>query len=128
MSLDTPSTASLPETPAAEPTPEAPVTPNPVPENIDALFQSTARFTRQGWNMILQFENDMQAVAYRRFQAVFQCETTAKASALNAALEAIDVPAIKQHETRLSAITTLAKIQEVIKTPGLKQVELTLLD
>lgn len=101
---------------------------NPVPANIDALYQSTARFTRQGWNHVLAFKDDMNAVAYRRFHMVFHCIDETKATELKQALEAESVPAVQQHNTTLSTCSTLAKLQKVVKHPGLKTVELTLMD
>jgi hypothetical protein len=109
------------------PTPEVQAE-NPVPDNIDALYQSTARFTRQGWNQILAFKDDMNAVAYRRFRMVFHCTDALKATELKHALEAESVPAVQQSGDVLSTYTTLAKLQHVVKQAGLKTVELTLMD
>jgi hypothetical protein len=101
---------------------------SPIPDNIDALYQSTARFSRQGWNHILAFKDDMNAVAYRRFRMVLQCTDAVKATELKQSLEAESVPAVQQQGAELSTYTTLAKLQKVIKQAGLNQVELTLMD
>jgi hypothetical protein len=124
----TPATATSPAVELdAPPTPEVQVE-NPVPDNIDALYQSTARFTRQGWNYILAFKDDMNAVAYRRFRMVFQCNEAVNATELKQALEAESVAAVQQKGDVLSTYTTLAKLQKVVKNAGLKTVELTLMD
>jgi hypothetical protein len=114
------------------PTPEAAVVEvaveSPIPDNIDALYQSTARFSRQGWNYILAFKDDMNAVAYRRFHMVLQCTDAVKATELKQSLEAESVPAVQQKGDVLSTYTTLAKLQKVVKQAGLQNVELTLMD
>ena len=101
---------------------------NPKPKNVDALMQSTARFTRKSWDVFLSLKDDLNAITYRRIQLQLTGRSEAGALTLQSELESISVPAVKVNGTSVSTISTFAKLQHIIKHPDLLQVDLTLLD
>ncbi len=115
------------ETPEVVESAEATVV-NPQPKNVDALMQSTARFTRQGWDVFLTLKDDLNAITYRRIQIQLTSRSETGALALQSELEAISVPAVKVNGNMVSTITTFAKLQHIIKHADLLRVDLTLLD
>jgi hypothetical protein len=109
------------ETPAEEPF-------DPRPKNVDALMQSTARFSRKGWDVFLNLKEDLEKITYKRIELRMVARSEAGAKTFAEALEAISVPAVKVNSVNISTITTFAKLQDVIKHPDLLSVDLTLLD
>ncbi len=109
------------ETPAEEPF-------DPRPKNVDALMQSTARFSRKGWDVFLNLKEDLEKITYKRIELRMVARSEAGAKTFAKALEAISVPAVKVNGVNISTITTFAKLQDVIKHPDLLSVDLTLLD
>jgi hypothetical protein len=101
---------------------------DPRPKNIDALMQSTARFSRKGWDVFLSMKEDLEKITYKRIELRMVARSEAGAKTFAEALEAISVPAVKVNGVNISTITTFAKLQEVIKHPDLLSVDLTLLD
>ncbi len=101
---------------------------DPRPKNIDALTQSTARFSRKGWDVFLNLKEDLEKITYKRIELRMVARSEAGAKTFAEALEAISVPAVKVYGVNIRTITTFAKLQEVIKHPDLLSVDLTLLD
>jgi len=101
---------------------------DPRPKNVDALMQSTARFSRKGWDVFLNLKEDLEKITYKRIELRMEARSEAGAKNVAEALEAISVPAVKVNGVNVSTITTFAKLQEVIKHPDLLSVDLTLLD
>lgn len=101
---------------------------DPKPKNVDALMQSTARFTRKSWDVFLSLKDDLNAITYRRIQIQLTSRSEAGALTLQSELESISVPAVKVNGTSVSTISTFAKLQHIIKHPDLLQMDLTLLD
>jgi hypothetical protein len=101
---------------------------DPRPKNVDALMQSTARFSRKGWDVFLNLKEDLEKITYKRIELRMVARSEAGAETFAEALEAISVPAVKVKGVNISTITTFAKLQDVIKHPDLLSVDLTLLD
>jgi hypothetical protein len=101
---------------------------DPRPKNVDALMQSTARFSRKGWDVFLNLKEDLEKITYKRIELRMVARSEARAKTFAEALEAISVPAVKVNGVNISTITTFAKLQDVIKHPDLLSVDLTLLD
>lgn len=101
---------------------------DPRPKNVDALMQSTARFSRKGWDVFLSLKEDLEKITYKRIELRMVARSEARAKTFAEALEAISVPAVKVNGVNISTITTFAKLQDVIKHPDLLSVDLTLLD
>jgi hypothetical protein len=101
---------------------------DPRPKNVDALMQSTARFSRKGWDVFLSLKEDLEKITYKRIELRMVARSEAGAETFAEALEAISVPAVKVNGVNISTITTFAKLQDVIKHPDLLSVDLTLLD
>ena len=101
---------------------------DPRPKNVDALMQSTARFSRKGWDVFLSLKEDLEKITYKRIELRMVARSEAGAKTFAEALEAISVPAVKVNGVNISTITTFAKLQDVIKHPDLLSVDLTLLD
>jgi hypothetical protein len=101
---------------------------DPRPKNVDALTQSTARFSRKAWDVFLSLKEDLEKITYKRIALQLLARSEAGAITLGQALEALSVPAVKVHGPHISTISTFAKLQEVIKHPDLLSVDLTLLD
>ncbi len=101
---------------------------DPRPKNVDALTQSTARFSRKAWDVFLSLKEDLEKITYKRIALQLLARSEAGAVTLGQALEAISVPAVKVNGVNISTITTFAKLQDVIKHPDLLSVDLTLLD
>ncbi len=101
---------------------------DPRPKNVDTLTQSTARFSRKGWDVFLALKDDLEKITYKRIQLRMVARSEAGAQTFAQALEAISVPAVKVNGVNISTITTFAKLQDVIKHPDLLSVDLTLLD
>ncbi|MFN9690598.1 MAG: hypothetical protein ACK551_00645 [Vampirovibrionales bacterium] len=101
---------------------------DPRPKNVDALMQSTARFSRKGWDVFLALKEDLEKITYKRIELRMVARSEAGAKTFAEALEAISVPAVKVNGVNISTITTFAKLQDVIKHPDLLSVDLTLLD
>lgn len=122
--------SSLEVAEAVEVVPETPAEAlfDPRPKNIDALMQSTARFSRKGWDVFLSMKDDLEKITYKRIELRMVARSEAGAKTFAEALEAISVPAVKVNGVNISTITTFAKLQEVIKHPDLLSVDLTLLD
>jgi hypothetical protein len=122
--------SSLEVAEAVEVVPETPAEAlfDPRPKNIDALMQSTARFSRKGWDVFLSVKDDLEKITYKRIELRMVARSEAGAKTFAEALEAISVPAVKVNGVNISTITTFAKLQEVIKHPDLLSVDLTLLD
>jgi hypothetical protein len=123
---DNSSPAALEVTPVLEEA--SPAVASPQPKNIDALMQSTARFSRQGWHAFLSMKDNLEQITYKRLALHLTARNEAGAKAVALALEAVSVPAVKVKGLDIHTITTFAKLQAVIKHPDLKHVDATVLD
>lgn len=120
-------TAAQAEKPEEESQAPEETTPQP-PKNVDALMQSTARFTHRGWGAFLALKDDLQAIFRKRIRLEIDTRDEASAADLAQAMREASIPAVKQEGTKISTITTFAKLQEVIKHPALLRVDAERLD
>lgn len=93
--------------------------------NVDALTQSTARFTRPAWDCFLALRADWQALCYERFRFAMQTTDANVASTIAQLLSDVHVTAIKQEGSVLRFNTTFAKVQAVVKHAGVQLIDAT---
>ena len=98
------------------------------PKNVDILTQSTARFSRRGWDALLSYRNDMDAIFRKRIECHIDARSEAGAQELADAMRAVSIPAVTVNGAKLHTITTFAKLQEVIKHPALLHVDAVKVD
>lgn len=116
----TPPSADAQTEKATAPTP-APAKPEP-PFSVDALKQSTARFTHQGWGLFLAHCEDLDAITYKRFAFTVEARSEAGATELATLLAENAVGGVNQFGINLTFPSTFAKLQTIIKHPQVKLV------
>lgn len=116
----TPSSADVPVEKATAPTP-APAKPEP-PFSVDALNQSTARFTHEGWGLFLAHRADLDAITYKRFAFTVEARSEVGATELATLLAENAVGGVNQFGVNLTFPSTFAKLQTIIKHPHVKLV------
>jgi|GEM_PF-5107266 len=110
--------------PVAEVVEEEPVDPSTIPpKNVDALMQSTARFSRRGWDAFLSYKDDMTLIFIKRIECHMEARSDAGAQEFAEAMRAVSIPGITVTGAKLHTITTFAKLQDVIKHPALMHVD-----
>jgi len=116
----TPTTPPSADAPVEKATP-APAKPEP-PFSVDALKQSTARFTHQGWGLFLAHCEDLDAITYKRFAFTVEARSEAGATELATLLTGNAVGGVNQFGINLTFPSTFAKLQTIIKHPQVKLV------
>lgn len=109
--------AAVAEKPAA---PEAPKEP---PFNIDALLQSTSRFTRKAFNIILELRGDVPAMKTMMIRCTVEATTPETAEALQHELVGFGVKQISRNAQIISMTTDFETLQKVVKRPEVVQVD-----
>jgi hypothetical protein len=93
------------------------------PKNVDPLMQSTARFSRRGWDAFLSYKDDLDAIFRKRIECHMEARSPEGAAELAEAMRAVSIPAVTVTGPKLHTITTFAKLQEIIKHPALMHVD-----
>ena len=117
-------------TPATETTATPPVAvakPEP-PFSVDALSQSTARFTHKAWGVFMGYRDDLEAIQFKRLGITLEAYSEAGASELATLLTENSVGGVNQFGVNLTFPSTFAKLQTVIKHPAVKLVDLSKID
>ena len=120
-----------PQAPAAQPAapaavaekPAAPEPPKEPPFTIDALIQSTTRFTRKAWNIVLSMRNDLNAMKTAPMRFTLEATTAQAAEALQHELVEAGVKEISRNGQVISMSTTFEVLQKVIKRPEVHMVD-----
>jgi hypothetical protein len=118
-------TTTPPETTA--PPPVAVAKPEP-PFSVDALSQSTARFTHQAWGVFMDYRNDLEAIQFKRLGITLEATSEVGATELATLLTENSVGGVNQFGVNLTFPSTFAKLQTIIKHPAVKLVDLFKID
>ena len=92
-----------------------PEVPEEKPLNVDALSQSTSRFTRKAWNFFLPLREDLDAIKTKRFDISLEARSEEGAQTLNDLLNEHETPGVKRSGKTLTFRSTFEKLQTVIK-------------
>lgn len=103
---------------------EKPAAPEEPPFNIDAILQSTSRFTRKAFNVILELRGDVPAMRTTSIRCTLEATTNETAEALQHELVGFGVKQISRNGSVISMTTDFETLQKVIKRPEVVQVDL----
>ena len=118
-------TTTPPETTA---TPSVAVAKPEPPFTVDALSQSTARFTHQAWGVFMEYRHDLEKIQFKRLGITLEAHSETGATELATLLTENSVGGVNQFDANLTFPSTFAKLQTIIKHPAVKLVDLSKID
>ncbi|MEB3286339.1 MAG: hypothetical protein VKJ04_02430 [Vampirovibrionales bacterium] len=93
------------------------------PFNIDAIMQSTRRFTRKAWNLILDMRSDIPAMQHAPMRFSLQAISETAAEQLQHQFVELGVKEISRNGKTVSLTSTFEVLQKVIKSTDIEVVD-----